>query len=697
MKKSKIRIKRASKLYLLNTLKKVRKFFSVFLRSLFLTMATTFVLFLVFSFLFYLNISSEFDSLQPRNNVTQNIFLDKNGDVFFESFGKAKPTPVKIEETPTLVIDAVLAAEDVNFFNHFGVYPRGIARAIYQNIQDSDRAGVLKILDLFEEKNYTQGGSTITQQVIKNIYLTDERSFERKIKEIIFAIELERKYSKEDILEMYLNNVYFGEQALGIKNASKIYFGKELEELSLAEVSMLAGLPAAPSRLSPISGNFESTKIRQEYVLNQMYLAGKITNKEASEALSKNVYLNPSGRELIVKHPYFSDYVKNKVIEKIGETAYYQGGLVVETTLDPQKQQIIESTAREKIETLERRNVTNAAVVVINNETGNMEAMIGGVDYSESKVNVALAKRQPGSSFKPIVYMAGLIEGYTSSSMLWDAIVNFGGSPPYIPRNYDNMYRGNVTIRTALQNSLNVPAVQMTSLVGVDRVIDVADKLGIGNIDRNNDFGLSLGLGSAEIRLVDLVGAYSVFANLGYKSNANVISKISTTHGEEIYKQPHLKEKVLDERLSYIMTNILSDNHSRRQVFGLSSDLQLGERPVAAKTGTTDAYADNWAVGYTPQYTVGVWVGNNDRSKMRFVSGIDGAAPIWNQIMRKIHTDLEIRQFERPEGLTEMWISPFTGRPANFRGRPNILEHFIPGTEPEANERFEYLDQFRRR
>lgn len=697
MKKSKIRIKRASKLYLLNTSKKIRRFFSVFLRSLFLTMVTTFILFLVFSFLFYLNISSEFDNLQPRSNVTQNIFLDKNGDVFFESFGKAKPTPVKMEETPVLVVDAVLAAEDVNFFNHFGVYPRGIARAIYQNIQDSDRTGLLKVLDLFEEKNYTQGGSTITQQVIKNIYLTDERSFERKIKEIIFAIELERKYSKEDILEMYLNNVYFGEQALGIKNASKIYFGKELEELSLAEVSMLAGLPAAPSRLSPISGNFEFTKIRQEYVLNQMYLAGKITNKEASEALSKNVYLNPSGRELIVKHPYFSDYVKNKVIKKIGETAYYQGGLVVETTLDPQKQQIIESTAKEKIATLERRNVTNAAVVVINNETGNMEAMIGGVDYSESKVNVALAKRQPGSSFKPIVYMAGLIEGYTSSSMLWDAIVNFGGSPPYIPRNYDNMYRGNVTIRTALQNSLNVPAVQMTSLVGVDRVIDVAEKLGIGNIDRNNDFGLSLGLGSAEIRLVDLVGAYSVFANLGYKSNANVISKISTTHGEEIYKQPQLKEKVLDERLSYIMTNILSDNHSRRQVFGLSSDLQLGERPVAAKTGTTDAYADNWAVGYTSQYTVGVWVGNNDRSKMRFVSGIDGAAPIWNQIMRKIHTDLEIRQFERPEGLTEMWISPFTGRPTNFRGRPNILEHFIPGTEPEANERFEYLDQFRRR
>lgn len=678
-----------------NILKKIGRLSFVFLRSFFWMTLTTFLIFIIFGFGFYLSVASEFDDIKPKNNTTKNIFLDKNGEKIYESFGAAEPDFVSLNETPETIINAVLASEDINFYSHGAIDLRGLARAAYRNINDSEREGISKVFDLFEEKNYSQGGSTITQQLIKNLYLTNERSFERKIKEIVFAFELEKRKTKDEILETYINNVYFGEQSLGIKNAAKTYFGKDISDLSLAEISILVGLPVAPTRLSPISGDFEAAKERQKYVLSQMYYAGMISLEEANEASSEVLYFNRSASDFILKYPYFTNYVKEKVREKVGDDSYNRGGLVVKTTLDPTKQIIAEREAKKQINLLKYRNVTNAAVVIINNKTGDLEAMVGGVDYQKSKVNVALAERQPGSSFKPIVYTAGLLEGYTASSMLWDSYVNFGGIPPYIPRNYDGYFRGNVTVRTALQNSLNVPAVEMAKLVGVDKVIEVANMHGIESIEKSKDYGLSIALGSAEVRLLDLASAYSVWSSLGHKPSANVISNITDINGDEIYTQPKIKEEVLDEKIAYIMTSILTDNQSRSQVFGLYSDLQLGNRVVAAKTGTTDSFADNWTVGYTPQYTVGVWVGNNNRSKMRNVSGVDGAAPIWNQVMRKIHANLPIESFEKPKGLKEMWVSPYTGRPTSFRGRPNILEYFLPGTEPKQNENFDYLNQFK--
>jgi 1A family penicillin-binding protein len=678
-------------------LKKIGKVSLVFLKSLFWVFLTSGALLAILGFGFYVNIASDFTYLRQNNNTTKNIFLDKNGDIIYESFGTAEPDMVELKDTPQRIIDAVLASEDLNFYQHGAIDPRGLIRAAYLNYNNSERAGLAKFGDLFEEKSYSQGGSSITQQLVKNLYLSNERSFDRKIKEIVYAFELEKKYTKDEILEMYLNNVYFGEQSLGIKNAAKTYYGKELDQLSLAEITMIVGLPVAPTRLSPISGDFEAAKERQKYVLSQMYYAEMITLEEANESSSEKLFLNYSGADSLIKYPYFVNYVRGQVKERVGEEAYNRGGLVVETTLDPRIQEIAEFESKKQIESLKFRNVTNAAVVVINNETGELQAMVGGVDYEESKVNVATAERQPGSSFKPIVYTAGLIEGYTASSILWDGYVNFGGTPPYIPRNYDGYYRGNVTVRTALQNSLNVPAVEMTKLVGADEVLKTAKMLGMESINEDRYYGLSIGLGSAEVRLIDLARAYSTLSAQGQRPNATVINKISDSNDTAIYVQPKIKEKVLDEKIAFIMTSILSDNNSRRQVFGLNSDLQLGDRPVAAKTGTTDSFADNWTMGYTPQYTVGVWVGNNDRSVMRNVSGVDGAAPIWNVVMKRIHADLKVVSFEKPEGLSELWVSPYTGRPATYKSRPNILEYYIPETEPEKNETFEYLNQFRSR
>lgn len=676
-------------------LKKSLRYLGIFFKSLGWALATFVVALVIILLGTYVYYAGSFKNLSPRDNSTKNIFYDKKGNVIYESFGAAPAKNITLKEAPPQVIEATLASEDAEFYHHGAIDPLGLMRAAYLNVKNSSKTGLSKISDLFNEDEYTQGGSTITQQLVKNLYLTNERSFDRKIKEVIYSFEMEKKYSKDEILTMYMNNINFGEQSIGIVNAAKIYYGKNLSKLSLAEISMIVGLPAAPSHLSPISGDFEAAKERQKYVLSQMYHQGYITYEEAQQASEETLYFSNAKRESVLKYPYFVDYVRSEIREKLGDEAYDAGGLRVYTTLNPKIQQSVEREAKKHINTIKYRNVTNAAVVVIDNKSGEVSAMVGGLDYSNSKVNVATAKRQPGSSFKPIVYTTGLLNSYTAASKLWDGRVNFGGNPPYIPRNYDGGYRGYVTVRTALSNSLNVPAVEMTKLVGTDKVIDTAHKLGIASLDKDREYGLTIGLGSGEVKLIELAQAYSTLANLGQKPNLTVIDRVVDATGSDLYIQPESKDKVIDEKVAYIMTNILSDNYSRRLVFGTNSDLQLGNRPVAAKTGTTDSFADNWTMGYTPQYTVGVWVGNNDRSVMKYLPGLQGAAPIWNAVMKDIHKSLKIEKFSIPKGLSKMWISPYTGLPANYQGKPNIEEYFVPGTEPNKNERFEYLKQFR--
>jgi len=649
----------------------------------------------VYGFITYQNYAGEYKKAKPRSNSTQNVIYDKDGGKIYESFGAKEPDKIILQDIPDIVKQATLASEDLGFYNHGAIDPRGILRAAYDNYQNSEKTGINKISDLLEENYYTQGGSTITQQLIKNKYLTTEKSFDRKIKEVVYSYEMEKVSSKDKILEDYLNNVYYGEQALGISNAAKVYFDKSVKDLTLGEVSMLTGLPASPSTLSPVSGDYESAKIRQAYVLNQMYKAGYISENQAREAALESLYFAENNSKLIKVHPFYSDYVYEEAKKIIGENNIERGGYTIKTYLDVEKQKIAEDTALQYMTKFQNRKVTNGAVVILDNKETEITALVGGVDYEKSKVNVATSKRQPGSSFKPIVYLTGLIDGYSAATKLLDVSVNFGGNPPYIPKNYDGGYRGNITLRYALANSLNIPAVEMAKLVGVEKVIETAKILGISSINGDaQKYGLSIALGSAEVTPLELTRAYSVFANNGKLGNFSAIKEITDSEGNVIYKHQKLNEQVVDEKVAFIMSNILSDNQARTPVFGGNSPLILKDRKVAAKTGTTDDYADSWTMGFTPQYTVGVWMGNNDRSKMARISGIEGAAYIWNDVMKGIHQGLIPEDFEKPEGLSEVWVNPYSGLKSNNKSKPNILEIFVPGTEPEDKPDFSYLNQF---
>lgn len=645
----------------------------------------------------YLTYAKSFAGAQIKNKSTQNAYYDKDGEIIFESYGAKPPEKLSLNELPPVLKNATLASEDADFYSHTAIDLRGIVRAAVTNIKYSERSGLLKLTDLLSEKEYSQGGSTITQQLVKNIYLTDERSFDRKIKEIVYSFELEKKWSKDKIFEEYLNNVYYGEQALGIENASQIYFGKSGKDLTLAEASMLAGLTVAPTKYSPISGSFDEAKKRQEYVLSSMYHKGMITLDEAKEAANEPLDIKSGDQVFTNKHPYFASVVTSEVISKIGQEAYDAGGIKVYTTLDSKKQVEAEKIAQDYINNkYTSRGVSNSSVVILDNENEGIAGLVGGVDWEKSKVNVALAERQPGSSFKPIVYTAGLLKGYTAGSPLLDQSVNFGGNPPYRPKNYDGKFHGTVTVRTALANSLNVPAVEMAKLAGVENVMSTAEKMGIGSLgDDPSRYGLSIGLGAGEVKLFELTRAYSVFANQGELANFSSITKIIDDENAEIYKQPKLKREAIDPKVAYIMSDILSDNEARKMIFGTNHPLKLTDRPVAAKTGTTDNFADSWTIGFTPQYTVGVWMGNNDRTVMKKVSGVEGAAYIWHDVMAAIHKEVEVRQFEEPQGIVKTWIDTKTGQLAKREGRPYFKELFVPGTEPKINQIFSYLNQFK--
>lgn len=675
--------------------------FLIFVKDLFIgimiALVSLFVIVLIFLYIVYLNYAKEFHTAKIRNNSTQNIIYDRDGGVIYRSFGASMPQEVDIENVPGMVVQATLAAEDPDFYKHGAIDPRGIARATYVNVLQSQKTGISKLGDLFNENSYVQGGSSITQQLIKNIYLTDERTFDRKVREMIYSFEYEKTQNKDAILEMYLNNVYYGEQALGVENAANRYFDKRVDELNLAEISMLAGLPVSPSRLSPLSGDFDEAKKRQEYVLSRMVSAGNITLEEAEQAANEPLYLNYENVDSFKKHPYYADHAISVAKDIIGEENFEKGGYEIHTYLDPAKQVIAEETAQNYMDKFKNRKVTNAAVVILDNKESEIAAMVGGVDYEISKVNVALSRRQPGSSFKPIVYLTGLLNNYSAATRLVDKYVNFGGVPAYAPRNYDGSYRGNITVHYALANSLNIPAVEMAKLVGINRVINTAHILGIDSINKDvNEYGLSLALGSAEVTPFELSRAFSVLANNGKMGNFSAIEKIDNLGGETIYIHQKIQEQAVDEKAAYIMTNILSDNQARSMVFGTRSPLVLSDRKVAAKTGTTDDYADSWTMGFTSQYTVGVWMGNNDHSKMARVSGVEGAAYIWHDIIAGIHKDLPAEDFERPEGLNEVWVNPYTGLKVTNHSKPNILEIFIPGTEPADKPDFDYLKQFYR-
>ncbi len=604
--------------------------------------------------------------------VQTSKIYDRNGvplyDLVDEDTGRREE--LTLERISPLVISATVAAEDGSFYTNAGVDPLAIVRAVRINLSGDG----------------SSGASTITQQLVRQIVLSKdeatESSFTRKIKEAVLAVQLAQTYSKHDIMELFLNQNYYGHRAYGIGAASLVYFGKPAVQLNLAEAALLAGLPQAPTEYDPYIHPDLAAK-RQGYVLDQMAKLGMISKDEAAQAKAENgdqkITLKPY--KLDIKAPHFVYYVKQYLEKKYGPQAS-ESGLKIYTTLDLNVQQAAEQVARDRIKELRQQSATNAAIVLMKPNTGEILGMVGSVDYNntaiDGQVNVATAERQPGSSFKPITYATAFKKGWTPGTVVLDTLTSFPnpGQKPYIPRNYDLKDHGWVTVREAIGNSFNIPAVKALQFAGIQDTIDTAHDMGITGLNRGVGwYGLSLTLGGGEVTLLDMTNAYSTFANNGTEVDANPILRIEDAQGRTIYrldpKNPGGKQ-ALDPRLSYMITNILSDNKARALEFGLNSPLHTSF-PSAAKTGTTENNRDSWTMGYTPNLTVGVWVGNSNGTEMLKVTGAIGAAVIWNNMMEKFYANPQFvsllgdadgkvqRDFVQPGGLIKTYACSARG------------------------------------
>jgi len=616
------------------------------------------------------------EQITERRMVESTKIYDRTGKILlYDVHGEEKRTVIPFEEIPQQAKDATLVIEDDNFYHHFGLDWKGILRAAWAN---------------FRGQKIAQGGSTITQQFIKNAILTSERTFTRKIKEAILAIEMEIKYSKDEIFDFYLNQVPYGSNAYGIEAAAQTFFNKNAKDLILAENALLAALPKAPSYYSPYGSHFNELKARQEYVLERMNKFGYITEEELNEAKKEELEFNPAASG--IKAPHFVMYVQEYLEEKYGNME--KAGLKVYTTLDWELQQIAEETIAEGVkQNIKNFNAHNAALVSIDPKTGQILAMVGSKNYwdkpspsgcvpggsipgktclFEPNVNVTTRARQPGSSFKPFAYATAFQKGFTPDAMIFDLETEFAveGAESYRPRNYDGRFRGPVSFRQALAQSLNVPSVKVLYLAGVSETINLAQDMGIETLKDRSRFGLSLVLGGGEVKLLEISAAFSVFATEGIKHPLTSILRIEDNNGEILEEYKHKSKKVLEPQITRLISDLLSDEATRAPMFGSKSKLYLGERPVAAKTGTTQEYRDGWTIGYTPSLVAGVWAGNNDNTSMREGAGIYVAAPIWNEFMKKAY-EIKKGEKEKQEELE------------NYFDLPEEIEEF---TSPEPIE-----------
>ncbi len=612
------------------------------------------------------------DELYQYTTAPSTKIYDRNGTLLYEITDphQGLHTPLALEDMPPACLNATIATEDASFYRNPGVDAWAILRALYINAKGGE---------------VLSGGSTITQQLARNLLLSPQEriqvSLTRKLREAILAWRLARTYSKDEILTLYLNETYYGNLAYGIEAASRTYFGKHAAELDLAECAMLAGLPQSPANYNPLE-NPDAAKARQSIVLDLMAKQSFVTAAEADSARSEK--LGYAAIPFPIEAPHFVMYIRGQLERKYGLEAIYRQGLQVYTTVDLNVQNAAQRIARYRLAELTKqkdgqppRNIRNAAVVVLDPHTGEVLAMLGSPDYFDPRidgaVNATMATRQPGSSIKPITYAAAFdphiaaVHGYpplTAASMLVDvrtAFVTQEGQP-YVPENYDRTWRGPVLLRQALASSYNLVAVKVLDYVGLDSMTDLARSLGITTFD-NKNFGLALTLGGGEVRLLELTAAYGAFANGGRKLEPVTITRITDHQGRIIYQSPpnlNPGPQVLDPRTAYLITSILSDNYARRSTFGAGSPLNL-TRPAAAKTGTTQDWRDNWTVGYTPDWVVGVWAGNADNEPMRHISGVTGAAPIWHDLMEELHKTIPVHDFAQPAGLVEKTICADNG------------------------------------
>jgi 1A family penicillin-binding protein len=588
-------------------------------------------------------------NLTSRNIEVSTKIYDRNGILLYKIYENKNRTIVPLDKIPQTVQLATLAAEDAEFYEHPGFSVKGIVRALSKDI----RTGQIN------------GGSTITQQLVKNALLSSEKTLTRKIKEIILSVEVELTYSKDQILEMYLNEVSYGGTAYGIAEASRQYFGKDVEKLNLAEAALLAGLPKSPSKYSPFGANPELAYGRQEDVLHLMRVNGYITSQQESEAREEKLVFVENKTE--IKAPHFVMYVRDILADKYGEEAVAKGGLEVITTLDYSIQKMAEAVVSKEVESLKGYHVGNGAALVLNPRTGQILAMVGSKDYFDiqegGNVNVTLRLRQPGSSIKVVNYAYALSHGYTPASILDDSPVSFSaaGQPPYSPKNYDGQFQGNITLRSALAQSRNVPAVKVLASYGVSKMLEQGKLMGITTWEDTSRYGLSLTLGGGDVKLLELARVYATIGNFGKRPDISPFVKITDYKGKVLEENRCLRETcenpvVLDPRVAYQLIDILKDNVARAPEFGLHSSLFIPKHPeVAAKTGTSNDLKDNLTLGFNQNYLVATWVGNNDSSPMaQIASGITGAAPIWNKIMQNLLAGESSKEWEVPSGLAHL-------------------------------------------
>lgn len=607
-----------------------------------LSLTTAFILFYLYTTTIF-NLGAKLPSPKRLTTPIQPLtteFFDRNNTLLYRLYEGRNRTLINLGEVPRYLIQATLSAEDKNFYSHPGVDFPAIIRAFYVNLRYGRQ----------------EGASTLTQQLIKNTLLTPEKTYERKIKEIILALWAEKLYSKDEILQMYLNEAPYGGPSWGIEAASQTYFGKKVAELTLAQAAYLAGLPASPTQFSPYGPNPGLAKIRQKWVLDRMVEDKYISKDQSERAYAENLQIRPAFNN--IKAPHFVMYVKDLLSQKYGPRVVSQGGLKIVTTLDLNLQEQVEKIVAEEVLKLGALNVRNGAAMVTDAKSGQVLAMVGSKDYHDpvfGSFNATLALRQPGSSIKPITYAAAFKIGFSPGNTILDAPATFknAGSAPYSPVNYDGNFHGPVSIRLALGSSYNIPAVKMLASVGVSEMIKLARDLGITTFREPQRYGLSLTLGGGEVKMLDMMSVYGTFASGGRRANQTAILKVTDANGSLLEEAENNSRQVLEEEVAYLINNVLSDNSARTPAFGSNSLLKIPGHTAGVKTGTSDNKRDNWTFGYTPDFVVGVWVGNNDNTPMNpsLTSGVTGAAPIWNRIMSLILQEREDLAFEKPKGV----------------------------------------------
>ena len=621
-KNSKTKAKKENIKYSLGILPKLKYFF---LGSIFSAV------FIFIPLVFYIFISDlpTLDKLS-KSEISQTTKLyDRNGNLLYEFYAGQNRTIVSLNTLPDYLREATIAIEDQNFYSHPGFDIRGISRAIVANLTN----------------DYLQGGSTITQQLVKSALLTPEPTIKRKLKEAVLAIWVEREYSKNEILELYFNYVPYGGTAWGIEAAAQTYFGKSASEVNLSEASFLAGLPKAPSLYSPYINSKDAWKKRQWEVLTAMVRDGYISENEAYGAYSQN--LSFQSPQTSIKAPHFVMYVKDELVKRYGLYEVERGGLNVTTSIDLDIQSFAEDEVRQTVSENSYLGIGNAAALVTDPSTGDILAMVGSKDFfdtdSDGNVNLTTSLRQPGSAIKLIAYTAALENGFSEGTVLQDSpiTIEIPGAESYRPVNYDGRFHGMVPLRLAFANSYNIPAVRIAEKLGPKLIAEYGQKMGISSWEKNNYYGLSIALGGNEVTMIDLATAYGVIANEGQRVDLSPILEVRDGSGRVVYEKSPEASQVIDRGVSFIIKDILSDNQARSSAFGSNSLLNIPGKRVSVKTGTSDNKRDNWTVGFTKDYVVATWVGNNDNTPLSptLASGITGAAPLWRNIMEELVKD----------------------------------------------------------